>query len=477
MPFIHDDFLLSNDTAQALYHQYAKDLPIIDYHCHLPPQDVAADRRFADLFEIWLEGDHYKWRAMRSNGVDERFCTGDASPKEKFLAFAETVPHTLRNPLYHWCALEMKRYFGIDTLVSADSAEAIWEETNAALEGADFSAQGILDKFKVAAVGTTDEPVHTLEHHQAFAATDHATIMVPTFRPDKAIKTDDVPAWNSWVDTLEQTANQTCRNLAEFLDALKVRHDFFHEMGARLSDHGLERCLYAPCSDREADVIFKKLRGGQTIDDDEAEQFGFYVMRFVGELNAAKGWTMQLHVGAMRNNNTRLFRQLGPDTGFDSIGDYPQGKKMSRFLDSLDVNEHLPKTIIYNLNPRDNYLMGTMLGNFMDGSQAGKIQLGSGWWFLDQWEGMTMQMNALSQLGLFSRFVGMLTDSRSFMSYPRHEYFRRLLCNLLGQDAETGVVPKDIPLLGKLVEDISFYNARDFFGLPLKAPYNAPREA
>ena len=474
MAFIHDDFLLQTETARVLYHEYAKDQPIVDYHCHLTPAEVADDRQFPDLYAIWLAGDHYKWRAMRANGLAERFCTGEASPREKFNAFAATVPATLRNPLFHWCALELKRYFGIDELLTPETADAIWEQAEAKLAQPEMSAQGILRKFKVAVVGTTDDPTDYLAEHRRFAEGDHPTKMVPTFRPDKAIKTADPAAWNEWVDALEARADTTCRNLAEFLEALKLRHDAFHAVGARLSDHGLETCFYAPCDDRTAERIFKKLRAGLQIDALEQEQFGFFVMRFVGQLNAAKGWTMQLHLGAMRNNNTRLFRARGPDTGFDSIGDYRQGEKLSRFLDSLDQSGELPKTVIYNLNPSDNYLMATMLGNFMDGSVAGKIQLGSGWWFLDQWEGMTLQINALSQLGLLSRFVGMLTDSRSFMSYCRHEYFRRLLCNLLGNDVATGHLPNDVPWLGKLVEDLCFRNARDFFGFTLAPEFSGP---
>lgn len=467
MPFIHDDFLLQSDSARELYHNYAKDEPIHDYHCHLPPQDVAMNRRFDNLAEIWLEGDHYKWRAMRSNGVAEELCTGDADPYDKFLAWCRTVPNTLRNPLYHWSHLELKRYFEIDTLISEDTAKEIWDAANEKLKSEAFSAHGILKKFKVKVVGTTDDPVDSLEHHKTIRGQGLDTAVVPTFRPDKALNVDHAEAFNAWVDKLAEVAGGPISSLGELLGALKSRHDFFHEMGGRLSDHGLERCFFADTSEAEASAIFDKARGGSDASDTEKEAFAFYVMREVGRWNAEKGWTMQLHVGAIRNNNSRMFRSLGPDTGFDSIGDFPQVRTMSRFLDSLDSTNQLPKTVIYNLNWSDNYAMATMLGNFQDGSVPGKIQLGSGWWFLDQKEGMEAQMNALSNLGLLSRFVGMLTDSRSFLSYPRHEYFRRILCDLLGNDIEKGELPRDFDLVGGMVRNICFANADRFFGVQL----------
>ncbi len=463
MSFIHDDFLLQSDVARELYHNYAKDEPIYDYHCHLPPQDVANNRRFADLAEIWLEGDHYKWRAMRSNGVSETYCTGEADPYDKFLAWCRTVPHTLRNPLYHWSHLELKRYFDIDVIINEDSAKEIWEAANAKLKTDDLSAHGILKNFKVKVVGTTDDPTDDLANHAIIRGQNLDTKVVPTFRPDKALNVDNAGDFNAWVDKLAGVVGSEIGSLSDLLSALKARHGFFHEMGARLSDHGLERCYFAETSEQEVSAIFDKARGGSDANEAEKEAFAFYVMREVGRWNAERGWAMQLHVGAIRNNNARMFRNLGPDTGFDSIGDFPQVQTMSRFLNSLDTTGQLPKTVIYNLNWADNYAMATMLGNFQDGTIAGKIQLGSGWWFLDQKEGMIAQMNALSNLGLLSRFVGMLTDSRSFLSYPRHEYFRRILCDLIANDILKGEIPHDMELVGGMVKNISFANADEYF--------------
>ncbi len=463
MSFIHDDFLLQSDAARELYHNYAKDEPIYDYHCHLPPQDVANNRRFSDLAEIWLEGDHYKWRAMRSNGVGEAYCTGDADPYDKFLAWCRTVPHTLRNPLYHWSHLELKRYFDIDCLINEDTAKEIWDAANEKLKSDDLSAHGILKNFKVKVVGTTDDPVDDLADHKTIRDQNLDTHVVPTFRPDKALNVDQAEGFNAWVDKLAGVVGSEISSLAGLLSALKARHDFFHEMGGRLSDHGLERCFFAETSEQEVSVIFDKARGGTNATAEEKEAFAFYVMREVGRWNAERGWTMQLHVGAIRSNNTRMFRRIGPDTGFDSIGDFPQVQTMSLFLNSLDTTGQLPKTVIYNLNWSDNYAMATMLGNFQDGTIAGKIQLGSGWWFLDQKEGMIAQMNALSNLGLLSRFVGMLTDSRSFLSYPRHEYFRRILCDLVANDIVTGEIPNDMSLVGGMVKNICFGNADEYF--------------
>lgn len=464
-PFIHDNFLLSTRTAVRLYHEFAKDEPIIDYHCHLPPKDLAENRQFRNLFEIWLEGDHYKWRAMRSNGVSERFCTGDADPFDKFMAWAKTVPHTLRNPLYHWTHLELKRYFDIDEPLNEATARRIWDHANQRLASPELSAQGILKKFKVLLVGTTDDPADDLAHHVQLARAGITTRVVPTFRPDKALNVHQPAAWNTWIAALEKTAARKIQSYDDLLGALKQRHDDFHALGARMSDHGLERCFAEFATEAEAAAIFAKARAGTAASPLEREQFATSLMLHVGRWNAQKGWTMQLHLGARRNNNTRLFKQLGPDTGFDSIGDFPQVDALAKFLDRLDQENALPKTILYNLNPADNYAFGTMLGNFQDGSIPGKIQLGSGWWFLDQKEGMEWQMNALSNLGLLSRFVGMITDSRSFMSYPRHEYFRRTLCNLLGRDIESGEVPDDDALVGPMIRNICSGNARVFVGL------------
>lgn len=467
MQFINDNFLLSNPTAEALYHEYAKGQPIIDYHCHLPQKDVADNRRFNNLFEIWLEGDHYKWRVMRSNGMEERLCTGDASPKEKFDAFAASLPMCLRNPMYHWSHLELKRYFGIDTLLNPQTADAIWEQANAQLaESADLTAQGILRKFDVRVVCTTDDPTDDLADHQRIAESGLPTKVFPTFRPDKAMACADVAAWNAWTDKLAAICDERCADLASFKDALAARHAYFHSMGGRLSDHGLETCPSRYADKAEAGGIYAKLRAGTPVSAAEADAFAGHLMLFFGELDSAKNWTKQLHLGAMRNVNLKLFGELGPDIGCDSIGDFAQGRTLAAYLGRLAANSTLPKTILYNLNPRDNYLFATMIGNFQDGGIAGKMQFGSGWWFLDQKEGMTWQLNALSNLGLLGRFVGMLTDSRSFMSYCRHEYFRRLLCQLIGEDVERGELPRDMDLLGDLVRRISYGNAAEFFGFP-----------
>ncbi|MGJ5819588.1 glucuronate isomerase [Paludibaculum fermentans] len=467
MPFIHEDFLLSSPSARKLYHEYAQDQPILDYHCHLPPRDVAQNRQFANLFEIWLEGDHYKWRAMRANGVPEDLVTGDASPKDKFLAWARTVPDTLRNPLYHWTHLELKRYFGIDELLDASNAESVWARANEQLATGGLRAWGILDRFQVKAVCTTDDPTDDLADHQAIATSGLATKVYPTFRPDKAMNVHLPVQFNEWLGRLSQAANTDINGLPSFLDALKQRHDFFHSMGGRLSDHGINAAFAEPCTQAEATEIFYQARACVAASPEDQAKWASFLMLFFGRLDAEKGWTKQLHLMARRSNNTRLFGKLGPDTGFDSIGDWPQMDALGKFLDTLDQENALPKTILYNLNPSWNYAFATMIGNFQDGSVAGKMQFGSGWWFLDQKEAMEWQMNALSNCGLLSRFVGMLTDSRSFMSYPRHEYFRRTLCNLLGDDMEKGLLPNSFDLVGGMARNICFANARDFFGLTL----------
>ena len=466
MKFIHEDFLLSTRSARRLYQQFAEDEPIFDYHCHLSPKDIAENRQFKNLFEIWLEGDHYKWRAMRSNGVAERFCTGDADPFAKFQAWAATVPHTLRNPLYHWTHIELKRYFDIDELLDESTATRIWKKANERLASPELSTQGILRKFKVDSVGTTDDPTDDLKYHRQFAASGHPTRMVPAFRPDKALTVNNPALFNPWVEKLSAAANLDISNHSDFLDALKSRHEFFHQHGSRLSDHGLNQCYADFCSPKTAATIFAKARRGVAASPEEHAKFASFMMLFFGRLDAEKGWTKQLHLGAMRNNNTRRMKELGPDTGFDSIGEYPQGQALAAFLDRLDQENALPKTILYNLNPADNYLFATMLGNFQDGSIPGKIQFGSGWWFLDQKEAMQWQLNALSNLGLLSRFVGMVTDSRSFMSYPRHEYFRRVLCDLIGRDMENGEIPADEALVGTMIRNICFGNAKQYFGFP-----------
>lgn len=471
MSFIHDDFLLHSPLAVRLYHEVAASQPIIDYHSHLPPADVARDRRFNNLFEIWLEGDHYKWRAMRSNGVAEKYCTGDAPPMDKYMAFAGTLPYALRNPLFHWCALELKRYFGIDELLTPATAPAIWEKANARLKDDDRSARGILTGFKVQVVCTTDDPADTLEHHRVIKDDEFTTQILPTFRPDALLKIDQTASWNKYVDRLGAAADTDTATFGGLMDAFEKRHTFFHRNGCRLSDHGLAQATASFCSQENAADIYNKARSGKPVTGEEQQQFATFIMVRSGQLDAQRGWVKQLHLGPLRNNNSRAFRTIGPDTGFDSIGDFPQAERLSRYLDALDSDGSLPKTILYNINPGDNYTLATMCGNFMDGKTPGKVQFGSGWWFLDQKDGMEWQINALSNLGLLSRWVGMLTDSRSFMSFTRHEYFRRILCNMLGEDARRGEVPDDFEMLANLVRDICYGNARRFFGfLPAGAP-------
>ena len=464
--FIHDDFLLGTKTARKLYHKFAEDEPIFDYHCHIPPKDIAHNRQFNNLFEIWLEGDHYKWRAMRSNGVAERYCTGDASPHDKFVAWAKTVPHTLRNPLYHWSHLELSRYFGINELLNEKTADKIWKKANEQLAKPGLSTQGILKKFKVKVVCTTDDPVDNLEYHREFARVGHPTKMLPAFRPDKALAIRVPTAFNRWIEQLSAAANIDINSFGAFLTAIKKRHDFFHSQGCRLSDHGMNHCFADFCTEKVAAGIFDKARRGEQVTPQEHGQYASFMMLLFGHLDAKRGWTKQLHLGALRSNNTRLLRQLGPDTGFDSIGDFSQTESLAAYLDKLDSENALPKTIIYNLNPADNYAFATMIGNFQDGTLPGKIQYGAAWWFLDQKEAMEWQLNALSNLGLLSRFVGMLTDSRSFMSYCRHEYFRRTLCNLVGRDIENGEIPDDEKLVGPMIRNICYANAKNYMAFP-----------
>lgn len=466
MAFIHDDFLLGHAAARRLFHEYAEAEPILDYHCHLPPGDVAADRRFANLFEIWLEGDHYKWRAMRANGIPERFCTGDASPYEKFLAWARTAPATLRNPLFHWTQLELKRYFDIDELLDPETAPRIWDRANEALAG--LSAHQILARFHVRALCTTDDPADSLAAHRAIAASSLATRVFPTFRPDKSLNVQAPDLFNPWVDRLERAANARIATLNDLLDALTQRHAEFHSLGGRLSDHGLNHAYGDLATEDEAARVFGRARAGHAATPEEHCRYASFLMLFFGRLDAEKGWTKQLHLGARRNNNTRAFHEIGSDCGFDSVGDWPQGDALAAWLDRLDQDDALPKIVLYSLNPADNYMLATMIGNFQDGRIAGKIQFGSGWWFLDQREAMEWQMNALSNCGLISRFIGMLTDSRSFMSYPRHEYFRRVLCDLFGRDMEAGLLPRDFDLVGPVVRSICYENARRFLDLPME---------
>ena len=466
--FIHEDFLLETDVARDLYHRLVADLPIIDYHCHLPVAQIAEDHRFRSMTAIWLDGDHYKWRAMRANGVDERFCTGDASDWEKFAAWARTVPATLRNPLYHWTHLELTNPFGIGDLLSERTARAIFDRCNELLSQPEFSTQGLLRKFNVAVVCTTDDPADTLEHHKALAARpDPDTRVVPTWRPDAALAIEDTAAFNRWLTRLELASGVSITRFTDMLDALDRRHAEFHEAGCRASDHGLEEIYADPWSDSEVSETFDRLRAGHGVDGQAARQYKSALLHRFAVMDHARGWVQQYHLGALRNTNSRLRRKLGADTGLDSIGDFEMARPLARFLDRLDDSSQLAKTILYNLNPRDNELFATMIGNFQDGSVPGKMQYGSAWWFLDQKEGMEAQMRALSNMGLFSRFVGMITDSRSFLSYSRHEYFRRIVCNMLGNDVRQGLLPDDRTLLGRVAQDVSFFNAREYLGLDL----------
>jgi glucuronate isomerase len=475
MAFITEDFLLQSNAAKRLYHTYAAGQPILDYHCHLSPRDIAENRRFRNLFEIWLEGDHYKWRAMRANGVAERFCTGDADPYEKFLAWAQTVPRTLRNPLYHWTHLELEHYFGIDQLLNETSAERIWQQANEHLMDDDLTAQGILKKFGVVALCTTDDPTDSLEHHKGIANSGISTKVFPTFRPDRAFRTEDPYAFNEWTDRLSAAAGLDISKFSDFVDAVAQRHEYFHRHGCRLSDHGLDRCYSDSCSDREASGYFDRVRSGKNLSPPESAKFAGHLMMLFGRFDFEKGWTKQLHLGAFRNTNTRMRLAIGGDTGFDSIGDRPQTGSLIAYLDRLDREKILPRVIVFNVNPTDNYAMATAIGNFQDSSIPGKMQFGPAWWFLDQKEGIELQLNALSNCGLLSRFVGMVTDSRSFMSYPRHEYFRRVLCNLLGGEIEAGLLPNDENLIGTMVTNICFDNAAAYSQLPsVQRPGAAP---
>jgi glucuronate isomerase len=481
-PFVHEDFLLESETARALYHGTAKDLPIIDYHCHLSPELMANDHRFRSITEIWLEGDHYKWRAMRANGIPEALCSGDASDFDKFEAWARTVPETLGNPLYHWTAMELRRPFGIEETLGPATARDIFTRANDKLKEDAFSAMGLLAQWKVAVVCSTDDPVDSLEPHARLAARkDKKTQVYPTWRPDKALMVEDVAAWTAWLEKLEAAAAVSISTWETLLEALEKRHAFFHERGCRASDHGLERAEAEPSTDAEATEMFARLRKGRALAASEAFVFRATLLHRLAILDHARGWVQQFHFGAMRNNNTRMRRLIGPDTGFDSVGDFAQGRLLARFLDRLDENDQLAKTILYSLNPNDNELMATMAGNFQDGRTPGKMQFGSAWWFLDQLDGMEAQMRVLANMGLLARFVGMITDSRSFLSYSRHEYFRRLLCNILGEDVRRGRLPDDRQALANLVANVSFFNARDYFGFPLGSAAGeharAPRRA
>jgi glucuronate isomerase len=465
--FITENFLLQSNQAVELYHRYAKDMPIIDYHCHLPPREIAENRRFENLSQIWLAGDHYKWRAMRTAGVNERFITGDASDREKFQKWAETVPQTLRNPLYHWTHLELKRPFGIsDRLLNPQTADGIWNECNAKLAQPEFTCRGIMQQMSVVVSCTTDDPIDNLEHHIAIAADTSFPVMVlPAFRPDKAMAVENPKTFNAWTEKLANAAGVDIKDdFSRFMEALRLRHDFFHGMGCRVSDHGIETFNADEYTQSEIDAIFRRVRSDKELSKDDILKFRSAMLYEFAVMDHAKGWTQQFHFGVLRNNNTRMFNLLGPDTGFDSIGSFDVAQPMVKFFDRLDRDNRLAKTILYPINPADNEIVATMIGNYQDGITPGKMQFGSSWWFLDQKDGMEKQLNALSNLGLLSRFVGMLTDSRSFLSYTRHEYFRRILCNLLGQEIKDGLLPNEMELIGSMVQDICYRNAARYFG-------------
>lgn len=462
--FLTEDFLLQSDFARTLYHNYAKDLPIIDYHCHLSPEDIAINRSFENITQVWLYGDHYKWRAMRTLAIDEKYITGNGSDEEKFNQWAFAVPYTMRNPLYHWTHLELQRYFGINTLLSPDSAATIYRKANSLLATPAFSTKGLLEKMKVQMVGTTDDPIDTLEFHQRIQKDGSSIKVLPSFRPDKSFAIENPEAYKQYLGKLSAAAGISITSFDTLLTALQKRVDYFHAQGGRISDHGLEH-MYFPlnATNYNPDTLFQKVLAGQQLDTAENHFFKYQVLLALGRMYHTKGWTQQFHLGALRNTNARMLTKLGPDTGFDSIGDFSQATALAKFLNELDKTNQLAKTILYNLNPADNEMMGAMIGNFNDGSVKGKVQFGSAWWFLDQKDGMEKQLNSLSNLGLLSCFIGMLTDSRSFLSFPRHEYFRRILCNLIGKDVVQGELPADEKWLGKLVSDICYYNAERYF--------------
>ena len=466
--FLDDNFLLSTATAEHLYHEYAKGSPIIDYHNHLPPKDIAGDTSFENITRVWLNGDHYKWRAMRANGVDESYITGGRSDIEKFQAWAGTVPFTLRNPLYHWTHLELRRYFGINEILNGNTAKAIYEETSSLLSGKDFSTRALLEKMNVRIICTTDDPVDSLEYHQQIKKDNWDIKVFPAFRPDKAMHVDDTIAFNDYLSLLEKASDISISTYNDYIEALRKRHAYFVENNSRVSDHGLEEIYAEDFTSTEVAGIFAKIRSGGDLTLIEARKFKSAMLINFAQWDWEKGFVQQYHLGALRNNNSRMLKNLGPDTGWDSIGDFPQARALAKFFDRLDRDNTLAKTVIYNLNPAHNELFATMTGNFNDGTTAGKIQWGSSWWFLDQKDGITDQLNVLSNMGLLSRFIGMLTDSRSFLSFPRHEYFRRILCDLFGREIENGEMPNDIEWVGKVIEDICFNNARNYFNWQLE---------
>ncbi|MFC3197875.1 glucuronate isomerase [Parapedobacter deserti] len=462
--FLDEHFLLNTKTAQRLYHDYAAGMPIIDYHCHLPPAQIAANTQFENITQVWLNGDHYKWRAMRTNGVDESYITGDRPDREKFRKWAETVPYTLRNPLYHWTHLELRRYFGITELLNGETADRIFDDTREKLQSPEYRVRGLLGKMNVNIICTTDDPLDTLGNHQRLSEEGYEIPVYPAFRPDAAMELGNLEKFGEYVKILGQTVGRPIGSFDDYLSALKSRHDFFASRGCVVSDHGLEEIYAEDYTTDEVERIFGKALAGEALSVPEVRKFKSAMLVVFAQWDAEKGWVQQFHLGALRNNNSRMMRRLGPDTGWDSIGDFSHGRALSKFLDRLDKDNQLAKTIVYNLNPADNELMATMIGNFNDGSVTGKLQFGSAWWFLDQKDGMTKQINALSNMGLLSRFVGMLTDSRSFLSFPRHEYFRRLLCDLFGTEIESGELPDDIEWIGQVIQDICYNNANRYFG-------------
>jgi glucuronate isomerase len=468
--FMSDDFLLESDVAADLYFRFARDLPIVDFHTHLSPEWMADNHRFRSITEIWLDGDHYKWRAMRAHGIEERLCSGDAPDWDRFEAWARTVPETLLNPLYHWTHMELRRPFGVDVLLGPSTARAIFDRCNERLKEDAFRVMGLLEGFRVAVVCTTDDPVDSLDHHAALAARpDPATRVYPTWRPDTALDVADPAAWNAWVHQLEAASNKSIASFQVFLEALDSRHALFHLHGCRASDHGLETVPAEPWSDSDVVASFDTLRAGRALDPGAALRFKSALLHRLALMDHERGFVQQFHLGALRNIRGRLLSSLGPNVGTDAIGDFEMARPLARFLDALDRKGSLARTILYNLNPRDNELMATIAGSFQDGATPGKMQYGAAWWFLDQRDGIEAQLRAVSNMGLLSHFVGMVTDSRSFLSYSRHEYFRRLVCNLLGESVRRGLVPHDTDLLGALVTRVAFTNARDYFGFELGA--------
>jgi glucuronate isomerase len=461
--FMDENFLLSNETAVKLYHDYAKKMPIIDYHCHLSPKEIYENKTYKNITEVWLYGDHYKWRAMRANGVDENYVTGDASDYDKFLAYAKAVPQTIGNPLYHWSHLELQRYFDVHDLLNEQNAPAIWEKVNAKLTGPGFGARDFITKSDVKVVCTTDDPIDSLEYHIKIKEdTSFDCKILPSFRPDKGLEINRA-TFLPWIAKLAEVSGQEISNYDQLLSALEARVNFFDSVGCKVSDHALDYVPYAVTTKQEAAAIFAKALKGEAVSFEEENKYKTYTLVFLGKLYADRGWAMQYHINASRNNNTRMFNILGPDTGYDSINDSSIASPLVKLLDELGKENKLPKTILYSLHPKDHHVVGTVIGSFQGGGIAGKMQFGSAWWFLDTKEGMILQMKTLADLGLLSRFVGMLTDSRSFLSYTRHEYFRRILCNLIGEWVENGEFPNDMELLGSIVQGISYNNAKEYF--------------